>query len=437
MNDSVNYYSEPHAVSHHAERLAALGTRALIVTGRHSARANGSLADVTAALEHCGRSWVLFDRVEENPSVETVMAAREVGVREGCDFVIGIGGGSPMDAAKAIALMIRNADRDAGFLYEKPEPAGPAAGSASSGSAAGLNTKPQTAACPVAAVPTTCGTGSEATGVSVLTRRDLETKKSIPYKIFPDLALIDPLYLAYAPQSVLCNTAIDAMGHLLESYINTASTEESRAAALAGLRTWSRGKDVILGKKPIRRPAGGGVNGEPAGGPARGTVKDPAGGSVEVPGGEPDAETLETLTSMAEASFAGGRAIAVTGTLIPHALSYRLTCAGHVPHGRAIGVYQPAYLACADEADRAAVLEAMGFESLEAFAAFIRTCCRLETVTEEAYRAIAAQAVEDLLRDEARLRKVPFATDRAVLERIAHLGPEMFADTAAARIEDR
>ena len=98
-------YSEKNCVMNHAAELAALGTRALIVTGKSSARRCGAFADVTQALEKYGVSWVEFAEVEENPSVETIMRARKVGCKVEADFVIGIGGGSPMDAAKAVALM--------------------------------------------------------------------------------------------------------------------------------------------------------------------------------------------------------------------------------------------------------------------------------------------------------------------------------------------
>ena len=105
-------YSEENCVLSHSAELASLGSRALIVTGKSSARRCGAFADVTAALDKHGVSWVEFAEVEENPSVETIMRARQVGCKVKADFVIGIGGGSPMDAAKAIALMIRHHDRD-------------------------------------------------------------------------------------------------------------------------------------------------------------------------------------------------------------------------------------------------------------------------------------------------------------------------------------
>ena len=144
----VKVYSEENCVLNHAAELAALGTRALIVTGRSSARRCGAFDDVTAALEKYGISWVEFAEVEENPSVETIMRARKVGCKVEADFVIGIGGGSPMDAAKAIALMMQHPDKDWEYMYDK---------------------EAETSTVPIAEIPTTAGTGSEVTAVSVLT----------------------------------------------------------------------------------------------------------------------------------------------------------------------------------------------------------------------------------------------------------------------------
>ena len=207
-------YSEENCVLNHSAELAALGSRALIVTGKRSARRCGAFADVTAALDKHGVSWVEFAEVEENPSVETVMRARQVGCKVKADFVIGIGGGSPMDAAKAIALMIRHPDRDWDYLYDKTA---------------------ETTTLPIAEIPTTAGTGSEVTAVSVLTRHDIHVKGSIPHKIFADLALIDGKYVSGAPAQILANTTMDALCHLYESYIHTAATDFSRMCAEAGI----------------------------------------------------------------------------------------------------------------------------------------------------------------------------------------------------------
>ena len=88
--------------------LKKLGQKALIVTGRHSAKINGSQKAVMEALESAGIPWVLFDQIENNPSIKTVRKAAAFGKAEHVDFVIGIGGGSPMDAAKVIDLLCTN-----------------------------------------------------------------------------------------------------------------------------------------------------------------------------------------------------------------------------------------------------------------------------------------------------------------------------------------
>ena len=72
-------YSEEQCVKRHGSELAALGEKALLVTGRHSARSNGSLKDVEEALEANGTGYILFDEIEENPSMETIMRARDWG----------------------------------------------------------------------------------------------------------------------------------------------------------------------------------------------------------------------------------------------------------------------------------------------------------------------------------------------------------------------
>ena len=115
-------YQEKKCVENHSRELAALGTSALIVTGKHSSRINGSLEDVKNALEREQIPYTVFDEVEENPSVETVKKAASLGLSAGADFVVGIGGGSPMDAAKAVALLIANPERDTDFLYQKVRP---------------------------------------------------------------------------------------------------------------------------------------------------------------------------------------------------------------------------------------------------------------------------------------------------------------------------
>ena len=351
----VTVYQEEECVIHHAKEIGSLGKRALIVTGRHSAKKNGSQADVEAALAKNGLLFDLFDEIEENPSVETVMKAVKAGREAGDDFVIGIGGGSPMDAAKAIGMLIRHTDYTWEDLYRADA---------------------DCSSVPLVLIPTTCGTGSEVTGASVLTRHDKKTKMSLPHKIFADLALLDGKYLAAAPESVLRNTAVDALGHMYESWINGNATEFSRMFVREGLRVWKQTKEVLIGKKKPER---------------------------------------EDFDRMLLASCCAGMAIAHTGTAIPHGLSYILTYDLHMPHGAAIGYFQEGYLREADEKDRETLLALSGFRDLSELHDFYEAVCGKweipDSVMTRTYEAIASQ--------EKRLAVPTFFCDREVLHRIA------------------
>ena len=133
-----------------------LGEKALIVTGKNSARLSGALDDVLFALEQEDTEYCIFDKVVNNPTLENVSAGAVFGKTNGADFVIAIGGGSPMDAAKAIAALMTN-DVEPIEL---------------------IGNIPKNKSMPIIAIPTTSGTGSEVTPYSVLTVPSMKTKKS-------------------------------------------------------------------------------------------------------------------------------------------------------------------------------------------------------------------------------------------------------------------
>lgn len=333
----VKVYNEENCVRQHRKELAALGQKALLVTGRHSSRKNGSLQDVMDALREENCPYALFDEIEENPSVETVMKARDMGLQEGVDFVIGIGGGSPMDAAKAIALMIANPQCGEEILYQK------------------LPLR----ALPVAAVPTTAGTGSEVTPYAILTLHAKKTKQSISHRIFPELALADASYLKTGSIEGSTNTAVDTLAHLVESYLNTNSDSYNRMYSERGLAVWGEIREAIAQK----------------------TFSD------------------EVLSKMLEACTLGGMAISHTGTSLPHGLSYMVTYELGVPHGKAVGIFLAGYVKFCEKKDRAAaekVLSLLGFDSCQAFGAYLdKILGRVELpqgMLEENGKAIMANA---------------------------------------------
>ena len=359
FNMPVLVYEDDNCIKKHSDKLAQLGNHALIVTGRRSAKANGSLEDVIETLNTNNTTYIVFDEIEENPSIETIMKAQHLYCNENIDFVIGIGGGSPLDAAKAIALMLANPDKTEAYLDE-PD----------------IEAK----CLPVVAIPTTCGTGSEVTGISVLTRHSKRTKGSIAHKIYPKFALIDCKYLKSAPMSIIRNTAIDALAHLIESYINSTATDYSRMFSREGLRIWSLSKDSLL--------------------------LDSLKGS--------ETKNLDIYKNLMSASTFAGMAIAHTGTGIPHALSYSLTYELGIPHGKACAYFLTGYLKEAPANLRAEVLELAGFADLNEFKTFLVNVCDLQPVSQ----TIISDAVKKLSENKAKLKSCPYQVDVEILERI-------------------
>ena len=334
-------YSEDNCVVNHGNELSALGKKAMIVTGRRSAVATGALADVIQALGDT--PYVVFDQIEENPSVETVMEARTIAIAEGVDFFIGIGGGSPMDASKAISLMAANPQETEEVFY----------------------TAKALPYFPVACVPTTCGTGSEVTPYAILTRHAFRTKKSISHKIYPALALMDAKYLKTMSRICLVNTCVDALAHLLESYLNTNTNDLNRVYSREGLRTWASFRDRLLAD----------------------TVAD------------------QDYVDMLHASMLAGLAITHTGTSLPHGLSYTVTYETGIPHGRAVGMFLGGYVeGYADQADATAAVQILGFETTAAFRDYLRNLLGLVEISQD----LLATAVESILGDPGKLKNYPF-----------------------------
>ncbi len=336
-------YSETNCVKNHGKDISSFGKKAMIITGKNSSRKNGSLRDMEEVLQSQQIAYMIFDEIEENPSVETVMKAREAGVQEKVDFVIGIGGGSPLDAAKAIALMIANPNETEEVLYE----------------AGALNH------LPVVCVPTTCGTGSEVTPYSILTLHKKRTKQSISHRIFPALALLDATYLASMPRDGLVNTCVDALAHLIESYLNTNSNELNRIYTGEGLALWQQFKGHLL----------------------------------------EDKITEQDYEKMLHASMIAGIAISHTGTSLPHGLSYGVTYELGVPHGKAVGMFLGGYVEIyQDKKDVEEVLRLLDFIDASAFRQYLRELLGVVEVEE----ALMQKNVQGLLANKAKRKNYPF-----------------------------
>lgn len=159
--------------------------------------------------------YVIFDKVEAEPPLELADEGADIAIKEKCDVVVGIGGGSAMDVAKAVSVVAANNGKAKDYLGLGKVP-GP-----------GL---------PKIMIPTTAGTGSEVTFTSVFIRKDLKKKEGMnsPY-LYPELALLDPELTLSVPPSVTAATGIDALCHAIESYTSINSSPMSEVFSLEAI----------------------------------------------------------------------------------------------------------------------------------------------------------------------------------------------------------
>ena len=188
---------------------AALGQKALLVTGRSAMKKAGITDRAVSLLKAAGLGVELFDEVEPEPEVATVDAARGLACRAGAEVVIGLGGGSAMDAAKVVAGLANETAATQEFH---------------------AGCKIQSAGLPLVCVPTTSGTGSEATINGVLSDRRRLTKTSIrDERLMPRVALVDAELTVPCPASVTAAAGLDALSQAIESYVSLHATPLTEA----------------------------------------------------------------------------------------------------------------------------------------------------------------------------------------------------------------
>lgn len=195
---------------------AGFGKRPLIVTGRHAARATGLLDRV---LEQFPEAAV-YDAVEENPTTLNCEAGGDYCREAGCDFVIGLGGGSAMDAAKAIAALAPRPATCAELLAAPSLPEG---------------------VLPIVAIPTTAGTGSEVTPYAVLVDPEANAKQTLRgAALFPRIALLDPETTRTLPRGITAATGFDALSQGMEGFLSLRATPPGDLLALETCRLVTR-----------------------------------------------------------------------------------------------------------------------------------------------------------------------------------------------------
>ncbi|MCI8442235.1 MAG: iron-containing alcohol dehydrogenase [Provencibacterium sp.] len=194
--------------------LAGMGKKALIVTDEVMVQLQNA-QKVEEALKSCGVEYAIFSGVTGEPTDEMVAAGLRCYRENGCDFLVALGGGSPIDAMKAVASLAENGGEIAGYMgkvIDVPVP-------------------------PMAAIPTTAGTGSEATQFTIIT----DTKKDIKMLLkgavlMPQLAIIDPQFTLSAPPKITAATGLDALCHCVEAYTSRRAQTMSDTFALSAVR---------------------------------------------------------------------------------------------------------------------------------------------------------------------------------------------------------
>ncbi|KMJ55016.1 alcohol dehydrogenase, partial [Bacillus sp. LL01] len=182
------------------EETAKLGTKALIISDRVMEKL-GNLKNCHTHLQQANISYVDFLDISSEPTDEYVYDALMLARKEHCDVVVALGGGSCIDTAKAVAVLATNKGEISDYMN--------------------LKTLATNKPLPLIAIPTTAGTGSEATDVTVITNTSNDVKMMIKQPAFmPEIAIVDPVLTISSPKNTTAATGIDALTHALEAYIS-------------------------------------------------------------------------------------------------------------------------------------------------------------------------------------------------------------------------
>lgn len=257
--------------------------RIMLVTGRKSMKELGVTDRIVGFLKNY--QVVVYDKVEQNPTISKVEEGVQLLKAEKCDLVIGLGGGSAIDTAKAASALATNSGRVDEFL---------------SGRRKIVNRR-----LPLIAVPTTAGTGTEVTQYASVINENKKRKLSLSHEyIHPDVAIVDPLLTVSMPKFVTATTGLDALSQCIEAYWSKHHTPISDVFALNGVR--------LVFENLVD------------------AFNNP--------------ENVGFRENMALASLLSGMAISITKTTIVHSVSYPLTVNFNVPHGLACSLTLPSFI---------------------------------------------------------------------------------------------
>lgn len=285
------------SISRLGEAAKAYGHKAMIVTTGDDMKTYGILDQATASLEKAGVEYIVFSGIEPNPKDYNVDNGVDLFGQAGCDMTIGLGGGSAMDGAKAIAMISRNGGRVMDYMPGHARAA-----------------EQLTETNPCVCVTTTAGTGSEATYFSVITNTTTHEKPGLGCPcMMPVASIIDPALMLSLPQGVTAQTGVDVFFHAMEAYLSTVSTPYTDMVSLEAMRLTAQYLPVAL----------------------------------EHP------DDLEARSQMAWANTLGGVAIVLAATCGLHAMGHSISGVTDIPHGRALAAAAVAFMEYTWDADPA------------------------------------------------------------------------------------
>lgn len=271
------------------------GNKALIVTGRTSAKKSGLYDRVTAKLDAAHIEHVLFDQVDANPLTTTALDGATLAKSESCDMVIAIGGGSIMDCAKGIAFMAVNDGDINDYIF---------------------NRKTSDKALPLIVIPTTCGTGSEGNGFGVLTNPETGDKKSLRCNaIVPKVSIVDPAVMGTMPPHVLASVGFDALCDNIEAY--TSKMAQPFTDALAHYAVTLLAQYLVPLYKHVKAMAEG-----------KSAVLN-------------ETQLTKAWESVTLASTIGGMVINTAGVTLAHGMEHPASGLKDITHGVGLAVIEP------------------------------------------------------------------------------------------------
>ncbi len=280
------------------------GTKVLLVADPNLQEV-GLLAKITAPLDKSKVDYVVFDHIDPEPGLRLADEGCALALKEKCDAVVGVGGGSAMDVAKAVAILMTNGGKAVDYL------------------GLGLIKK---LGVPKIMVPTTAGTGAEVTFTAVFINEETGSKGGMNGDpLYPDAAILDPALTVTLPPHVTAAPGIDAFVHAMEAFTSTQSQPISDMYALEAM-------ELISGN--IHKAYANGDN-------------------------------LEARSAMMMGSLLGGKALATAGVGLVHAMAYPLGGMFGIPHGLANAVLMPFvvnYNLIGDPEKYARVADIMGYD---------------------------------------------------------------------------